>query len=240
MSEGTRIFTFGLARTSLSETVAALIHPPTGDAVPGLVHAECMTKMQLGAPILSPSRMQLRNLAMFAAWESEEAIEDFLTNSRLGAAIASGWHIRMSFLRRWGSVRALADLPEDTGLCDPAAPVAAYTLARLKIPELLRFIRWGRPVEELVRDHPEATMALAAIRYPRSIATFSIWTSQQAMTDMVQGHSAVHRAERHVDAMKERDRRNFHREFTTLRFNPLSEHGEWNGISGFVRRPRAK
>jgi hypothetical protein len=191
--------------------------------------------MRLGAPIFSPSRMQLRTLTMFAAWESEEAINEFLQETSLGQTMASGWHLRMSFLRRWGSVREFADLPLTMGESDPDAPVAAYTLARLKIPEVPRFIRWGRPVEELVRDDPSATFALAAIRYPRTVATFSIWSSQQAMIDMVRGHGHGDQPERHAVAMKERVRRNFHREFTTLRFKPLSEHGSWEGRSNFVQ-----
>lgn len=229
-----KIFTFGLTRIRARKTIRVLVNPPTPSTVPGLVHAECMTAMKLGSPILSPGRMQLSQFAMFAAWESEEAIEDFLVNTSLGQELNSGWHLRMSFLRRWGSVREFAELPEDTGLCDPMSPVAAYTLARMRIPEVPRFIKWGKPVEELVRDHPETTMALAAIRYPRSVATFSIWKSQQAMTDMVQGHSKVDDPARHVNAMVERDRRNFHHEFTTLRFKPLSEHGSWEGRSGIV------
>lgn len=87
-----------------------------------------------------------------------------------------------------------------------------------------------------MRDHPEATLALAAIRYPRSVATFSIWNSQQAMTDMVHGLSDVDDPKRHSAAMRERDRKDFHHEFTTLRFRPLSEHGSWEGRSGFVRQ----
>jgi len=125
-------------------------------------------------------------------------------------------------------VKEFGDLPEDVGESNPAEPVAAFTLARLKIPEVPRFIRWGRPVEEQVRDHPETTMAMAAIRYPGSVSTFSIWNSQQAMVDMVQGHG------RHTAAMAERDRRDFHYEFTTLRFRPLSEHGTWNGRTNYL------
>ncbi len=185
--------------------------------------------MRLGSPIFSPGRLQLRNLMMFAAWESEEAIDDFLNRTPLGNVFSKGWHLRMSFLRRWGSVREFADLPEDTGDYDPLAPVAAFTLARLKIPEVPRFIRWGKPVEELIRDHPESSFALAAIRFPRSVATFSMWKSQQAMTDMVQGRGEVEGPDRHAVAMQERDRRDFHREFTTLRFKPLSEHGAREG-----------
>ena len=51
---------------------------------------------------------------------------------------------------------------------------------------------------------------------------------------MVRGHSAVPQPKRHIDAMKERDRKDFHFEFTTLRFIPLSEFGEWNGKSNFI------
>jgi len=235
MSDRMRVFTFGMAKTKLSTSLKSLVAPPTSATVPGLVHAELATQMRLGSAIFSPARLQLRNLTMFAAWEDEKAIEHFLGKTRLGIELASGWHLRMSFLRRWGSVREFADLPEDTEEYDSANPVAAYTLARLKIPEVPRFIKWGRPVEELVRDHPETTLALAAIRYPRTVATFSVWNSLQAMKDMVRGHSAIGNPERHAIAMMERDRRDFHHEFTTLRFQPLSEHGSWGGRSGFVK-----
>jgi hypothetical protein len=215
--------------------VRSLVRPPTALTVPGLRHAELLTQMRLGAPVLSPSRLQFRNLAIFAEWECEEAVDEFLAHTTLGNAIASGWHLRMSFLRRWGRVQAFAHLPEEAGTLDPSEPVAAYTLARLKIPEVPRFIRWGKPVETLIRDHPETTLALAAFRPPRTVATFSIWNSLGAMTDMVRGSGSASSPERHALAMQERDRRDFHHEFTTLRFKPLSEHGSWQGRSDFVR-----
>ncbi|RZJ38849.1 MAG: hypothetical protein EOO18_02285, partial [Chryseobacterium sp.] len=62
-----------------------------------------------------------------------------------------------------------------------------------------------------------------------TVSTFSIWKTQKEMTDMVHGHSSVPKPERHADAMKERERKDFHFEFTTLRFQPISESGEWNG-----------
>ncbi len=229
-----RVFTLGLAKTRVPLTLSSLYRPPDASEVPGLVHAECLTRMKLGAPILSLQRMQLRNLVMFAAWEDEDAIDEYLCNSELGRCIADGWHLRMSFLRRWGSVRELASLPEFIGESDPNAPVAAFTLARMRLPEVPRFVRWGRPVEALVRDNPETTFSLAAIRHPRTIATFSVWKTQQAMIDMVQGHSAVAEPARHINAMKERDRRDFHHEFTTLRFRPIAEFGTWEGRSSLL------
>ncbi len=40
--------------------------------------------------------------------------------------------------------------------------------------------------------------------------------------------------ERHIAAMRERERKDFHVEFTTLRFRALSEHGEWEGRRDLV------
>ncbi len=228
------VFTFHLAKTNMLTAVGALYRPPTGQQVRGLKHAECMTRMTLGAPILSPARMQLRHLAMFAAWESEGAIDEFLGGTTHGRVLATGWHVRMAFQRRWGHLTEFDGLAESVGEQDPAAPVVAVTLARMKLPQVPRFIYWGKPVEELVRDHPGTTLALAAMRLPRTVSTFSVWTSQQEMVDMVRGHSAVPRPERHAVAMVERERKDFHFEFTTLRFKPLAEYGAWEGRTNII------
>ena len=190
--------------------------------------------MTLGARILSPARMQLRHLTMFAGWESHGAIDDFLARTRLGRDLATGWHVRMAFQRRWGYVSAFDGLAESVGEQDPAAPVVAVTLARMKLGQMPRFIRWGWPVEELVRDHPGATLAIAAMRLPRTVCTFSVWRSQREMLDMVRGRSQVPRPSRHAAAMAERQRKDFHFEFTTLRFRPIAEYGSWEGRTAIL------
>lgn len=233
------IFSFHLAKTTLATTANALLDPPTTESVPGLRRAECMTVMALGSPIFSPARLQLRHLAMFASWEDEDALDTFLADAELGRTLAIGWHVRLEFLRRWGRVSGFDDLPPSARDVDPAAPVVAVTLARLKLLQVPRFIRWGKPVEQLVRDHPGATLALAAMRPLHTVSTFSVWRSQREMTDMVRGHDSVPRAQRHAAAMVERERKDFHSEFTTLRFRALSEHGSWQGRSDIVPRPRA-
>ncbi len=228
------IFTFHIAKTSIGTAIRALWRAPTGREILGLEHAECLTKMTLGEPILSPARMQFRHLTMFAAWESEVAVDEFLANTDLGRAFANGWHVRMEFQRRWGHISEFPGLPESVGEQDPAAPVVAVTLARMRLPQVARFIRWGRPVEELVRDHPGTTLAIAAIRLPRTVSTFTVWKSQQEMLDMVRGHSAVPRPDRHRAAMVERERKDFHFEFTTLRFKPIGEYGNWEGRTHII------
>jgi hypothetical protein len=191
-----------------------------------------MTVMQLGSPILSSARMQLSRLAVFASSESELAVDTFLTDRALGRTLANGWHVRLEFLRRWGRVTEFDGLPTNVRESEPDAPVVAVTLARAKLSQIPRFIRWGKPVEELVRDSPGATLALAAFRPPRTFSTFSVWRSQREMLEMVRDHGSVPGAERHATAMVERERQDFHH--TTLRFRALSEHGEWEGRRGIV------
>lgn len=239
---------FHLARLSPLRALGALLRPP---AAPGLRHIETLAGMQLGAPVFTPRRMQIRRVAVFAEWDDEAALEDFLAGHPFGRSLSEGWHVRLRFQRRWGQIRELSHLPEVAERTDPETPVVAVTLARTRLPELPRFIRWGRPVERQVRDHPETTLALAAMRPPRTFSTFSVWTSARAMTGMVfgrdgrdgrdgagsEGNADGAAARRHAEAMAERDRRDFHREFTTLRFRALSEHGSWEGRSDFVPRP---
>jgi hypothetical protein len=222
---------FHLVRAPLREAVGALARPPSA---PGLRHVEVLAGMELGAPVVSPRRMQVRRLAVFAEWADEAALEAFLAERPFGRRLAGGWHVRLEFLHRWGAVRELAHLPAEAARTDPGEPVVAVTLARMRLPELPRFLHWGRPVERQVRDHPETTLALAAMRPVRTVSTFSVWTSARAMTGMVFGRDGGDAARLHSAAMAERDRRDFHREFTTMRFRPLSEHGSWEGRSDIV------
>ena len=228
------VHTFHLAKPGLVTTVGALVRPPTSATVPGLRHAECMMPMRLGLSIFSPGRWQLRRLAMFAEWEDEAAIDEFLQRARLGRALAAGWHVRLKFLRRWGHVAAFDGLPGKAGETDLDAPVVAVTVARMKMLQVPRFIRWGVPVERLVRDHPGTTLAMAATRPLRTIATFTVWHSAREMIEMVHGRSAIEAPDRHATAMVERRRKDFHVEFTTLRFTCIGEHGAWEGRTSIV------
>ncbi len=222
------VFSYHLAKTNYATGLRAVLLPPRSENVPGLIQAETMTVMTLGSPIFSLSRMLFNQVAVFAQWESEDAIDEFMANDRVGKILANGWHTRLSFLRQWGSISEF-EIPDENIEVEPESPVVAVTLARMKMFQIARFIHWGRPVEKLVRDHPGTMLSLASIRFPRTVSTFSVWKSEKEMTEMVRGHSSVPHPKRHIDAMKERDRKDFHFEFTTLRFKPISESGEWDG-----------
>ncbi|WP_104108425.1 hypothetical protein [Nocardioides sp. 616] len=227
------IHSFHLAEVPWRVGARALVRPPAS-STPGLDHVECLSLMRLGAPVVSPERLQLTRLAVFAQWQDEAALTHFLARDPLGRRLAQGWHVRLEFMRRWSSIAALPGLPQRAGGWEQDEPVVAVTLARMKIPELLRFLHHGRPVERLVRDHPGVTLAVAALRPPRTISTFSVWHSVRQMVEMVHGRSDVPEPQRHAAAMRERERRDFHHEFATYRFRPLSEHGSWEGRTGIV------
>jgi len=230
------LHSFHLLKTSYAEAIKGHFKFLTATTVPGLRHAEWMTGMTLGAPLLSPSRVLLREVAVFAEWEDAAALDRFLAEHPSGRRLGRGWHVRLRFTRRWGEVAGF-DLPlrDDEAVASATTPtVVAVTLARMRPLEIPRFISWGRPVECLVRDDPATTLSLAALRLPNTVSTFSIWRSAAEMTAMVHGHRPVPRPGRHAEAMRERDRRKFHFEFTTLRFTPLSEHGQWNGRGDYL------
>lgn len=228
------VFTVHLVKTNVVTSLKMLWNPFRPGRVGGLIHAENMVSMTLGSHVLSPKRILLRKLVVFAQWENEVSIDNFLINNKMGKKLAKGWHIRLAFLRQWGHLDEFQIPEEDTEPVDPEAPVVAVTLARLKLLQVPRFIKWGRPVEKLVKDHPGVTLALAATRPPHTVSTFSIWSTQNDMIGMVHGRSNVSQPTRHIDAMKERDRKDFHTQFTTLRFKPLSEHGEWEKCTSFI------
>ncbi|WP_299053662.1 hypothetical protein [uncultured Nocardioides sp.] len=232
--ETSRVHTFHLVELPVRVGARALARPLTPGAVPGLDHAETLALMRLGAPVVTPDRLQLRRIAVFAQWRDEDAVDAFLDRDPLGRRLATGWHVRLEYLRRWSGIAALPGLPARAGTWDDDEPVVAVTLARMRQAEVPRFLRWGRPVERLVRDHPGTTLALAAFRPPRTISTFSVWRSVREMEDMVRGRSAVPHARVHAAAMDERRRRDFHHEFATYRFRAISEHGAWQGRTGIV------
>jgi hypothetical protein len=206
-----------------------LLRPPDRTTVEGLQHAECLVLMRFGAPIVSLDRLQLRRFAMFAQWNDEFALDRFLDTDAFGRRLGTGWHVRLHYLRRYGAIAALGDLPERAGDWDLDEPIVAVTIARMRLRELPRFLRWGRPVERLVASHPAAVFSTGAQRPPNTISTFSIWRTVREMTEMVHGRSDVPDAHVHQVAMAEQRRRDFHHESTFMRFRPLSEHGQWQG-----------
>ena len=228
------IFSYHLVELPFFDATKRIFSNPISKSTKGLIHSEYMTAMTLGSPILSRSRVLIGQVAIFMQWENEIALENYLEQDSFGRILAKGWHVRLSFIREWGKFSGFKIPDHKEQLENSNSPVIAVTIARMKPFAVPRFINWGRPVEKLVRDHPGTTLSLASIKFPNTVSTFSIWKTEKEMTDMVQGHSTIEKPKRHSDAMKERERKNFHFEFTTLRFKPIAESGTWKGQTNFI------
>ena len=224
-----KFFSFHLASPGLGKTLEFLLRPPRPGSTQGLSHIEVVVPMTLGLRVAQPSRYHPQQVAVFAAWEDEAALEQFLSQNSCGIALAHGWHVRMEFVRKWGQLQGLDSLPQTAMHLQDEDPVVSVTLARLRVMEAVRFIRWGKPVERQVRDDPATTIAMAAIRPLRTLATFSIWQTQRDLQQMVHGRRGDEATQKHAKAMEEGNRKDFHHEFITMRFRPLSEHGIWAG-----------
>jgi hypothetical protein len=227
------VFSYHIVRLTLTSAARIMLFPINSKQIKGLIHAETMSAMILGSSIFSITRIFNREIAVFAQWENQDFLNDFLNNNKKGKQIEKGWHIRLQYIRQWGRISGY-QIPTKEEKIDNDNSVVAVTIARMKYTQIPRFLRWGKPVEEQVRNNNGTTISLATIRYPNIISTFSIWKTQKEMTDMVYGHSKLPQPKRHINAMKERDRKDFHFEFTTLRFKPLTEHGEWNNKRNYI------
>lgn len=225
MNTADEIFSFHLVRTPFWKV-------PRLQNISGLHHSESFFTMNLGEMIVSPLRYNFKTVATFAWWKDEKALEDFLSHSDY-KLFNDGWHVRMKLYRRWGEINALRNAVINPELAPVDGPVVAVTLARLKLSETLRFTKWGKPVESQVRHHKGNTLSLAAFRPLNTFSTFSIWKNEAEMINMVQGLNKQDGSD-HKLAMQERNRKDFHHEFSTMRFLPLREIGEWNGKSGYL------
>lgn len=221
------LFSYHLIQAPVYSVAARLLSAGALRRVPGLRHAECLLPMKMGHAVALPGRYHWTSLVLFALWDDEAHLERFLEAPPYRVFERSGWHIRLRFYRRWGSYAGLDQATAYTELASPEGPVVGVTFARLKLAETFRFARWGKPVEAQVRDHPGVTRATVAFRPLNTFSTFSIWRSERDMLGMVRGRQAEVDGTGHRDAMKELARRSFHYEFTTMRFVPLSEHGQW-------------
>jgi hypothetical protein len=230
MEPSREIFSFHLMKLPLRQ-VPFFLFSSTSE-VSGLKHSEKFLTMNLGASIATSSRYNFKTAAFFAWWEGEHSLDEFLKLPDAGP-FSSGWHVRMKLYRRWGQVSELKDAVVTPELANQDKPVVAVTLARLNLFQTTRFIKWGKPVEKQVRDHHGQTMALAAIRPLNTFSTFSIWKNESEMINMVHGRKQQD-GDSHKLAMQERERKDFHREFTTMRFAPFKEIGEWNRKSGYL------
>lgn len=167
-----------------------------------------------------------RRTAMFAVWQDEAALDEFMVEHPVGGrwrAAEEAWHVRLRSLGGHGSWRGFPVLDELVpGAAD--GPVAMLTRADVGVRRWRSFARAGRPVRDEVRraDGLLAVVGIGEAPIGR-LGTFSLWSSLGAArtfaSDMPEHGAVIRRA---------RDE-GWYREELFARFEPRSASGTWDG-----------
>jgi hypothetical protein len=171
----------------------------------------------------------LRRWALFAVWEEQAALEEFLSASPVAARwerlAAERWHVRLAPLRCHGTWAGRDPLP---GLRardpEPGEPVAALTRASIRARRLPAFYRSiSAPSVDLVRQPGLLASVGVGERPLARQATFSLWRSLEDMR-----RYAYERPEHSAVIRRRRDER-WYAEELFARFRPYASGGSWDG-----------
>jgi hypothetical protein len=195
---------------------------PKPGSIEGLRHADIGIAAPLSASLRkSPS---LHRVGLVGFWDSDDAVNRFLSGHPLARKLAGGWHTKLEPLRAHGS---WPGLPSDT----PRARTTEYdgeavvlTLGRFRFLRAPRFFRTSAKAEGRVLTAPGLIWATGLAR-PPFIATCSLWENTDALSTYAYGSSEA----AHPDAITADRATPFHHQSAFIRFRPYGAEGNLDG-----------
>jgi hypothetical protein len=181
--------------------------------------------MGTSKPGTTKTSIDIRRWALFAAWESAEHRAAFIENSALMARWRSNADSLTSYFLdpisshgSWGGIdpfSALTDVRPDSG------PIAVLTRAQVRWPRVWRFTRSIPPVDVALNEADGCSLAVGMGEWPiKEQATFSLWSSPQAIRSFAYDHEA------HASVIRRRADENWYSEelFARFKVTATQEH----------------
>ncbi|MCR5889976.1 spheroidene monooxygenase [Hymenobacter sp. J193] len=170
----------------------------------------------------------LLRYGFMAVWESEAAAADFFTTHPLWREYEQRcqeiWTAHLAPIKshgRWDKQNPF-DYPDTTQAVD--GPIAVLTRASIRWHKTPRFWRYVAPTSATIAQAPGVLAAIGLGELPVvRQATFSLWTSAQAMQDY------AYRSEKHKEVIRLTRQENWYGEELFARFRVLSSSGTLDG-----------
>lgn len=167
-----------------------------------------------------------RRTAMFAVWDDESALDEFLGHSTIGrrwSDIDEAWHVRLRGLGGHGSWRGVDPLEGlEVGVGD--GPIAVVTRADVRPGAWRSFGRAGRVVDDELHRADGLIDVVGIGEAPIGrLATFSLWESLAAAREF------AYSMPDHVAVVQQTRAEHWYSEELFARFEPYASTGRWNG-----------
>jgi hypothetical protein len=170
--------------------------------------------------------------ALFAVWDGEPALDDFLRTSSIAARwddlARERWHVRLACVRShgaWGASNPLAEgHASSEGHLAEDGPIAILTRATIRPSRLLRFYRAIEPPAAQLGRSPGLLASLGAGEWPLARqATFSLWRTPADARAYAYGSRA------HREVVRRTRAEDWYAEELFARFRPYGSNGTWDG-----------
>jgi hypothetical protein len=195
---------------------------PKPGSIAGLRQAEVAITAPLSASLLA--QPDFRRVAMIGFWDDDASIDRFLDGHPLAAKLAGGFRVRLEPLRAFGAWPGLPPETPTARAVESSGPLAALTLGRLRVSQLVRFLKTSARAEARVLEAPGLVWATGLAR-PPFVSTFSLWEDSRALSTYAFGRAEP----AHPEAITEGERKPFHKRQAFIRFRPYAADGHLDG-----------